>query len=226
MCIATYSCQRGGGLQPRTLVELQVEMMILTLNEKLQRLRKEHNLSQEKVAELVGVSRQSVSKWEIGLSKPDTENLIHLAEIYHVSLDELITASEPVEQLSGQDVKPHIPKIVFLSYIVSFGAIIGYFCPPISNICPPYILWDCMGLIGGIMLILKNRKILMKSDTQKISIMDLGALALMIILGVMLPNIIGNIIKSFILAIPAGIYTAWVCRKFFLVKSKKPLSME
>jgi len=43
-----------------------MEVMILMLNEKLQKLRAENNLSQEKVAELVGVSRQSVSKWEIG----------------------------------------------------------------------------------------------------------------------------------------------------------------
>jgi len=40
----------------------------LALNKKLQKLRTENNLSQEKVAELVGVSRQSVSKWEIGVS--------------------------------------------------------------------------------------------------------------------------------------------------------------
>jgi transcriptional regulator with XRE-family HTH domain len=138
--------------------------MILTLNEKLRELRTENNLSQEKVAELVCVSRQSVSKWETGLSKPDTENLIRLTEIYHVSLDELIGASESVEQYPSQNVKPYIPKIVFLSYIVSFGAIIGYFCPPVSNVLPPYILWICMGFIGGIMLVLKNKKLLMKSD--------------------------------------------------------------
>lgn len=191
----------------------------MALNEKLQKLRTENNLSQEKVAELVGVSRQSVSKWEIGLSKPDTENLIRLAEIYHVSLDELIGVAEPVEQLPVQDAKPYIPKIVLLSYIVSFGAIIGYFCPPVSNVPPPYILWICMAFIGGIMLIIKNRKLLMKSDTQKISVMDLGILALMIFGGWILPNVIGNIIKSLVMAIPAGVYTAWVCRKFFLVKS-------
>jgi len=134
-------------------------------------------------------------------------------------LDELIGVAEAVEQLPGQDAKPYIPKIVLLSYIVSFGAIIGYFCPLVSNVAPPYILWICMAFIGGIMLIIKNRKLLMKSDTQKISLMDLGILALMIFGGWMLPNIIGNIIKSLVMAIPAGVYTAWVYRKFFLVKS-------
>lgn len=198
--------------------KLHMEVMILTLNEKLQKLRKESNMSQEKIAELVGVSRQSVSKWEIGLSKPDTENLIHLAEIYHVSLDELIGVAEPAEQLPGQDVKLYIPKIVLLSYIISFSAIIGYFCPPISNLPQPYMLWICMGFIGGIMLVVKNRKLIMKSNYQKISRMDIGILVLMIFGGWMLPNVMG-IVKALILAIPSGIYMVWVSMKFFLIKS-------
>lgn len=78
----------------------------MKLTEKLQNLRKENNLSQEKLAELVGVSRQSVSKWEIGLSKPDTNNLMHLADVYNISLDELIGAAEPAKQLHGHNVKP------------------------------------------------------------------------------------------------------------------------
>ena len=60
----------------------------MILGEKLQNLRKENMLSQEKLAELVGVSRQAVSKWETGLSNPDTENLIKLAEIFNLSIDE------------------------------------------------------------------------------------------------------------------------------------------
>lgn len=193
----------------------------MTLNEKLQKLRKENNLSQENVAELVGVSRQSVSKWENGLSNPDTENLIHLAKIYHVSLDEIIGIAEPAEQVSGQEVKPFIPKFVLLSYIVSFSSIVGYFCPPVSNVPQPYMLWTCMGFIGGIMLVLKNRKLCKKSNHQKISMMDLGVLVLIIFAGQMLPNRMG-LIKALIMAIPAGIYTVWVCMKYFLVKNEKP----
>ena len=57
--------------------------------EKIQALRNENKMSQEKLAELLGVSRQAVSKWEIGLSNPTTENLIRLAEIFQVSMDEI-----------------------------------------------------------------------------------------------------------------------------------------
>ena len=53
-------------------------------------LRKAHNLSQEELAERLGVSRQAISKWERAEASPDTDNLIALAKIYGISLDELI----------------------------------------------------------------------------------------------------------------------------------------
>lgn len=64
-------------------------MNIETANRLLQ-YRKQHNLSQEELAEKIGVSRQAVSKWERSEASPDTDNLISLAEVYGVSLDELL----------------------------------------------------------------------------------------------------------------------------------------
>lgn len=64
-------------------------MTIETAN-RLFELRKKHNLSQEELAEKLGVSRQAVSKWERSEASPDTDNLIALAKIYGLSLDELI----------------------------------------------------------------------------------------------------------------------------------------
>lgn len=64
-------------------------MNIETANRLLQ-YRKKHNLSQEELANKIGVSRQAVSKWERAEASPDTDNLILLAEIYGVSLDELL----------------------------------------------------------------------------------------------------------------------------------------
>lgn len=64
-------------------------MTIETAN-RLYELRKKHNLSQEELAEKLGVSRQAVSKWERSEASPDTDNLIALAKIYDLSLDELI----------------------------------------------------------------------------------------------------------------------------------------
>ena len=64
-------------------------MTVETAN-RLYELRKKHNLSQEELAERLGVSRQAVSKWERSEASPDTDNLIALAKIYGLSLDELV----------------------------------------------------------------------------------------------------------------------------------------
>ena len=62
----------------------------MTLPDKLQQYRKLSKYSQEKLAELLGVSRQAVTKWENGKSAPSTENLIKLTTIYKIALDDLI----------------------------------------------------------------------------------------------------------------------------------------
>ena len=66
----------------------------MTLGEKIKRLRMESSLSQEILAEMVGVSRQAVTKWENNISYPSTENMIKLAEIFGVSMEELICRDE------------------------------------------------------------------------------------------------------------------------------------
>lgn len=58
--------------------------------ENLQKLRKKHGLSQEQLAEELGVTRQSISKWESALSYPEMDKLVQLCKIFHCSMDELI----------------------------------------------------------------------------------------------------------------------------------------
>ena len=62
--------------------------------EKLQKLRKEKGLSQEELAEMLGVSRQSVSKWESGITYPETDKLMTLSDIFGVTLDSLLKDGE------------------------------------------------------------------------------------------------------------------------------------
>ena len=64
--------------------------MNLKLANRLVELRKQKKLSQEALAEKLGLSRQSISKWERAEASPDTDNLIALAEVYEMSLDELL----------------------------------------------------------------------------------------------------------------------------------------
>ena len=59
--------------------------------EKLQKLRKGRGWSQEELANRIAVSRQAVSKWELGTAVPDTDNITQLSELFGVTTDYLIT---------------------------------------------------------------------------------------------------------------------------------------
>lgn len=62
----------------------------MIIRNKIKMLRKSHQLSQESLAGLLDVSRQSVSKWEQGLSKPSTDNLLRISEIFKISVEDLL----------------------------------------------------------------------------------------------------------------------------------------
>lgn len=65
--------------------------------DRLIELRKNHNLSQEALSEKLGVSRQAISKWERGESSPDTDNLIALAGIYGITLDDILNPEKQIK---------------------------------------------------------------------------------------------------------------------------------
>lgn len=62
----------------------------MNFGERLKQIRANQGLSQEQLAEKIGVSRQAITKWETNRGLPDVENMIMLAEIFKVTLDELI----------------------------------------------------------------------------------------------------------------------------------------
>ena len=86
----------------------------MTLGERIQSLRREHGMSQEALAETLGVSRQAVSKWEKGLSYPDTGNLLALAEVFAVSADELAglrrREAPPTEEPERTETETVLPR--------------------------------------------------------------------------------------------------------------------
>mgnify|MGYP002423549607 CR=1 FL=1 len=75
----------------------------MTTGEKIANLRKGNNITQEQLAELLGVTRQSVSRWEMDLAFPETEKLIRLSKLFSCSIDYLLSemigreTQEPVE---------------------------------------------------------------------------------------------------------------------------------
>lgn len=76
--------------------------MSIKQGEYLKKLRTENNLSQEKLGEKLGLSRQSISKWEQGNAVPDIENIMKLAKLYNVSVDSILNGEE--------DKKEEIPR--------------------------------------------------------------------------------------------------------------------
>lgn len=74
----------------------------MALGDRIKECRQAAHLSQEKVAELVGVSRQAVTKWEANQSAPNTENLFKLAEVLGTTADFLITAETDPPSIARQ----------------------------------------------------------------------------------------------------------------------------
>lgn len=71
----------------------------MTINERILALRRAAGLSQEALAEQVGVSRQAIGKWESGASLPGLDNLQELARALGVSCDELLTGKSPERKI-------------------------------------------------------------------------------------------------------------------------------
>ena len=67
----------------------------MDFSQRLYDLRKQSGLSQEGLADLLGVTRQAVQKWESGTSRPDMDNLAALARYFNVTLDYLVTGEQP-----------------------------------------------------------------------------------------------------------------------------------
>ena len=80
----------------------------MTTGEKIQTLRKSKNYTQEELAEIMGVSRQSISKWESDVSFPETEKLITLSKIFNCTIDYLLnnenqkTISNEINEVSNR----------------------------------------------------------------------------------------------------------------------------
>ena len=74
----------------------------MTIDQKIVQLRMSKGLSQEQLAEMLGVSRQSVSKWEMGQALPQIDKVLQLAEIFNVSTDELLYEKMNISALSTE----------------------------------------------------------------------------------------------------------------------------
>lgn len=96
----------------------------MNIANRIQQLRKEKGISQDQLANEVGVSRQAVSKWESQQSLPDLEKIIILSEYFSVSTDYLIKGTEEEKK----DTTTIISKVLYISstVIIALGIIIAF----------------------------------------------------------------------------------------------------
>ena len=110
----------------------------MTTGEKIQKLRKERDISQDSLASQLNVTRQAISKWETGESMPDIDNIVQLSNIFQVSVDYLLKNQEPevepeplvgevVDRFMGFDVEERVSHFSFSMTGSSFSiALVTY----------------------------------------------------------------------------------------------------
>ena len=83
-----------------------------TIGEKINTLRKQRNMTQDELAEKMGVSSKAVSKWEKDLSIPDLPVLLELSDFFHISLDDLVKEKEDSVQLVPEGQRKDINEML------------------------------------------------------------------------------------------------------------------
>lgn len=99
----------------------------MDIGERLQELRKKAGYSQEQVAEMLGISRQAISKWESGQGKPEIDNIIKLMKLYQVSADYLLLGAENIPAPPAPAKKerdPETKKTINIIAIIAATALI------------------------------------------------------------------------------------------------------
>lgn len=131
----------------------------MKLGERILQLRTENNMSQGDLADVLNVSRQSVSKWETDTSIPELEKLMKMGEVFKVSLDELVYGKKEKEVVERQDtiivekfIKYETRKIVGLG-LIGIGIIIlvmltifGFFLEGLV-VASPFVIIGLMSFI-------------------------------------------------------------------------------
>lgn len=85
----------------------------MSLGEKLSKLRRENNYTQEQLAEILGVSRQAISKWESDSAYPETEKLLKLGELYDCSMDYLLKDGNVQNESGAKTITLNFNKFYF-----------------------------------------------------------------------------------------------------------------
>ena len=120
----------------------------MKINEKIYNLRKEHNLSQEELADKLNVSRQTISKWELGESNPDFDKIEPLCDVFNITTEELLRDKKEIVQ-SENSQKVDVIKAILICVSIFF-----YFIAIIATVVAEEFLHLNDGLVAATFLTL------------------------------------------------------------------------
>ena len=135
----------------------------MALAEKILELRTSHGLSQGDLAEALDVSRQSVSKWETGQSVPDLDKIIKLADLFDVTVDQLVrdrdtsfVSQPPAQPLHAEQIPPNTmsaPRVtgILLAFLGVGMMLLGL------AVNPGFLLVSLLPLVSGLSLLLVRK---------------------------------------------------------------------
>lgn len=110
----------------------------MNLGKKLINLRKQEKMTQEKFAELIGVTRQTISNWELNITRPDLIQVEKISKLFHVSIDELlendiqniivekVNKTEKIVNKNTNTIKVLVITIYFILLLSSIAVIVYY----------------------------------------------------------------------------------------------------
>lgn len=119
--------QRNGITKPTNGAAIVRIADILRHWQKLLQLRKREGYSQEELANKLDVSRQAISRWEMGTAVPDSMNLLHISKIFHVTTDYLLNddyesdADIPKVKEQNKILQLNLTKIAIIAQVASFN---------------------------------------------------------------------------------------------------------
>lgn len=141
----------------------------MNLSERLLNLRKNKNLSQEEVADIIGVSRQTISKWETGISTPEFDKIEPLCKLYEISVDELVSGKKVESVKPDSTSKPNSKSTILLivSIFIYFLAVIAVIILDENGLPDSIVASSFLFLIAIATCILVFRAITFGNNKQK-----------------------------------------------------------
>ena len=158
----------------------------MNFNEKLQKLRKEKKYSQEELADMLDVTRQSVSKWESGQTYPEMDKLLAICKIFGCTLEELTNDSIKLNEFAGEkkskvsDIASSVEEFIEKTYHYFTGSTFKDIlkCLIIMFVVYNYTLYDGVRIVvtsseKNVSTIKKNSETKQKDEEKEINNQDI-----------------------------------------------------